>query len=169
MSGVVVWLTGLPSSGKSTLAARAAEALRARGHQAVCVLDGDAVRAAVVPPWGYDDVARDAFYDSLSALAALLAAQGLAVLVPATAHRAAFRARARGRAPRFVEVYVRADAAVVEARDTRGLYAAQRAGAAAHVPGADAGYEAPERPDVVADGGRDDAAVARIVAAVTGA
>ena len=162
MSGVVVWLTGLPSSGKSTLAERVAAAMRAEGT-AACVLDGDAVRAAVVPPFGYDDIGRDHFYASLASLAVLLARQGLAVIVPATAHRRAYRARCRAAAPRFVEVYVRVDEAVARERDAKGLYAAQREGAIAHVPGADAGYEAPERPDVVAAGGHDAGAVAAVL------
>lgn len=166
MNGVVVWFTGLPSSGKSTLAERVAEALRSEGRRDVCVLDGDAVRAAVMPRWGYDDASRDHFYDSLSALAAMLATQGLAVMVPATAHREAYRARARARAPRFIEVYVRTDADVAKARDAKGLYAAQREGATTHLPGADAGYEAPTSPDVVAEGGRDDDALARVLALV---
>lgn len=165
MSGAVVWLTGLPSSGKSTLAARVADALRARGD-AVCVLDGDAVRAALAPPLGYDDEARGHFYATLANLAALLAGQGLTVLVPATAHRRAYRARCREAVDRFVEVYVRADADTVRARDAKGLYAAQRGGAVAHLPGADAGYEPPERPDVDAAGGLDDAAVAAVLRAL---
>ena len=162
MSGVVVWLTGLPSSGKSTLAERIAAALREESTPA-CVLDGDAVRAAITPPFGYDDVGRDHFYASLSALAVLLARQGLAVIVPATAHRRAYRERCRAAAPRFVEVHVRVDAAVARERDAKGLYAAQREGAIAHMPGADAGYEPPEHPDVVAAGGHDAAAVAAVL------
>ena len=66
--GVVVWLTGLPSSGKSTLAVRVEEALRAAGRQVVR-LDGDEVRAALVPTPGYDEVARSDFYESLARLA----------------------------------------------------------------------------------------------------
>ncbi len=163
MSGAVVWLTGLPSSGKSTLAERVAAALRSKGLGAVCVLDGDAVRSVIAPRHGYDPVSRDHFYDTLSGLAAMLAAQGLTVLVPATANLRAFRERARERAPRFIEVYVEAPAGEAMARDAKGLYAAQRAGAVAHVPGADAGYEPPERPDVVARGGLDDEALARVV------
>jgi adenylylsulfate kinase len=162
VSGAVVWLTGLPSSGKSTLAEHLATALRAR-DVATCVLDGDAVRASITPPFGYDDVGRDHFYATLASLAVLLARQGLTVLVPATANRRAYRARCREAAPRFVEVHVRVDASVVRERDAKGLYAAQRDGAIAHMPGADAGYEAPERPEVVAEGGHDTSAVAAVL------
>ena len=61
MTGAVVWVTGLPASGKSTLALRLRDRLRAAGVAAV-VLDGDAVRAALVPAPGYDPAGRAAFY-----------------------------------------------------------------------------------------------------------
>lgn len=165
MSGVVVWLTGKPSSGKSTLAS----ALHARLTQeqiAGCVLDGDQVRAAFFPRHGYDPKSRDEYYATLAALAALLARQGLVVLVPATAHLKAFRERARASAPSFVEVYVEASQAEVEARDAKGLYRAVHEGRAGGVPGADVGYEVPEHPDVVAHGGHDPGAIEAIVLAV---
>src|SRR5262245_27228141 len=104
MSGVIVWFTGPASSGKSTLAERVANALEAEARPH-CVLDGDAVRTALVPHPGYDVAARADFYETLTRLAVLLAGQGLIVLVPATAHRRAFRERARALAPRFVEVF----------------------------------------------------------------
>jgi adenylylsulfate kinase len=163
--GVVVWLTGLPSSGKSTLALRAHAQLVQRGR-AACVLDGDELRKALVPPPGYTPEARDAFYATLAHLAALLARQGLAVLVPATAHRAAYRAAARALAPAFLEVFVQVSAAECAERDAKGLYAAVREGRAAGLPGVDLAYEAPSAPDLVAEGGHDEQALARVLARV---
>lgn len=166
MTGVVLWLTGLPSSGKSTLAEEVRQRLR---DEAVpcCLLDGDEVRASLVPRPGYDDAARDDFYATLARLAALLARQGLVVLVPATAHLRHFRQRARELAPRYLEVHVTTDPQTCAERDAKGLYAKSAAGELAEVPGAGVDYESPIAPDVVADGGRDDEAVARIVALVT--
>jgi adenylylsulfate kinase len=163
--GVVVWITGRPASGKSTLGARAHEALRDRGRSA-CLLDGDEVRALMVPPPGYSPADRDAFYATLSGLAAVLARQGLAVVVAATAHLAKYREEARRAAPRFVEVYVAADASTCAARDPKGLYARARSGAVHDLPGVDVAYEEPYSPDVVATGGHDEAAVAAILARV---
>lgn len=165
MSGVVVWLTGKPSSGKSTLA-RALKARLGQGKIVACVLDGDEVRDAFCPRHGYDPKSRDEYYATLANLAALLARQGLVVLVPATAHLKAFRDRARAAAPSFVEVYVEATQAEVEQRDAKGLYRAVHEGRAGGVPGADVGYEVPEAPDVIAHGGHDGAAVEAIFAAV---
>jgi adenylylsulfate kinase len=165
MSGVVVWLTGLPSSGKSTLAARVAEQLRAT-HPRSCVLDSDDVRAVLVPKPGYDPMARDRFYATLANLAALLARQGLIVLVPSTAHLRRYRDNARRLWPRFVEVYVDATRDEVEERDAKGLFAGVRDGRISGVPGADLEYEPPLEPNVVAGGGEDPEAPDRVVAAV---
>ena len=161
MSGAVVWFTGPPSSGKSTLAERAAVVLRAEGRPVV-VLDGDRVRAAMVPPPGYDPAARDAFYETLARLAVLLAGQGLLVLVPATAHRRAFRARARALSPRFIEVFVTTSQEECAARDAKGLYSASQRGEVSDVPGAGADYEPPEAPEIRALGREDEEGIKRI-------
>lgn len=140
--GVVVWLTGLPSSGKSTLARHVAALL---GPGGCTVLDGDAVRASLVPAPGYDDAGREAFYATLGRLAAQLAQQGQVVLVPATANRRKYRDDARALAPRFLEVFVDTPLEVCRVRDAKGLYAAGTAG----LPGAGVAYEAPLAPDFV--------------------
>ncbi len=158
---VVVWITGLPSSGKSTLAGRIRDRLREAGRPTL-VLDGDEVRRALVPTPGYTPEGRDAFYATLARLAALVAGQGFVVVVPATAHRAAYRAQARALAPRFVEVYVAAPAEECRRRDAKGLYAAATAGLP-DMPGAGVTYEAPEAPEVVASGGEDDGAAEAVL------
>jgi len=148
MNGVVVWITGLPSSGKSTFARRANVELEARELR-TCLLDGDEVRACLSPPPGYSEVERDRFYESLGNLAALLARQGLVVLVPATAHRRTFRERARALAPAFLEVWIATPLAECEGRDTKGLYAEGRAGKVRGVPGLDVPFEEPLAPALV--------------------
>jgi adenylylsulfate kinase len=161
--GAVVWFTGPPASGKTTLARRVHASLRARGIPCA-LLDGDEVRAALAPTPGYDEAGRDALYLALARLAALLATQGLVVLVAATAHRRAFRARARALAPAFVEVFVDVPVEECRRRDPRGLYAQHAAGAAPSLPGAGEPYERPERPEVIARGGEDARAAEAIVA-----
>jgi adenylylsulfate kinase len=158
-SGVVIWVTGLPSSGKSTFAGEMALRLRASGR-ATCVLDGDDVRGALSPRPGYDAGARDAFYATLGRLAALIAAQGVCVIVAATSHRAVYRRDARRVFPQFLEVFVDADPIACRVRDSKGLYAASVAG----LPGGDVVYERPTAPDVVAAGGHDEAAARRVLA-----
>jgi len=161
--GAVVWVTGLPSSGKSTLARALADRLRARGETAA-VLDGDELRAALHPAPGFGPEERAAFYATLGDLAALLAGQGLVAIVAATGHRRTFRDRARAAARRFLEVFVDVPAATCAARDAKGLWAAARAGTAPELPGHGVPYEPPLAPEVVAAGGEDPAAVERILA-----
>jgi adenylylsulfate kinase-like enzyme len=157
-AGAVVWFTGLPSSGKSTLA-RATR--RALGPLPCVVLDGDEVRASLTPAPGYDDASRADFYETLARLAATLAKQGLVVLVAATAHLRRFRDRARALSPRFYEVFVDTPPEVCRQRDTKGLYAA----GTPHLPGADAAFEAPTAPALVVRPSDADAAgaVARLI------
>lgn len=160
-TGIVVWITGLPSSGKSKFAENLRERLVARGAQPL-ILDGDEVRAQLVPPPGYSDEERRRFYETLGNLAALLARQGSIVLVPATAHRRAYREHARSVAPRFFEVWVDVPLEQCRQRDKKGLYAKFAEGAVEHVPGEDAVYEAPQAPDVIATGGKDEVALAAV-------
>jgi adenylylsulfate kinase len=157
--GIVVWLTGLPQSGKSTLA-RAVQG-RIASRRSCVVLDGDDVRAAI-GDGGYGASERDAFYRMLAGLAALLARQGHVVLVAATAPRRAHRDAARAAAPDYAEVWVGTPLADCEARDTKGLYARARRGDAPDLPGLGTAYEPPAAPDVVAGGGLDAAAAAAI-------
>lgn len=162
MTGAVVWFTGLPSSGKSTLARSLADRLRGTSVPAV-VLDGDEVRLALEPAPDYSLQGRERFYETLARLAALLARQDLVVLVAATAHRRAYRERARELAPRYLEVFVDVPATECARRDPKGLYAAAADGRIRGLPGQDVPFERPEAPDVIADGGHDPAAISRIL------
>jgi adenylylsulfate kinase len=162
LSAAIVWFTGLPSSGKSTLARRVQERLTRAGHATV-LLDGDELRQ-VLGAHAYDAADRDEFYRALGALAALVAKQGIAVVVAATAPRREHRARARELIDggMFVEVWVKTPLSVCEARDPKGLYARARRGETNELPGVGVAYEPPIAPEVVADGGRDDVAAAAI-------
>jgi adenylylsulfate kinase len=160
VTGAIVWFTGLPASGKTTLARRVREALGPA--RPALVLDGDEVRDAL-GAHGYSDHDRDRFYAALANLAGLVARQGFVALVPATAPRRAHRAAARDPGARVVEVWLRTQAAECERRDPKGLYAAARRGEIPALPGAGAAYEPPDDPEIVATGGEDAAAVGEIV------
>jgi adenylylsulfate kinase len=162
-----VWLTGLPASGKSTVARALVAELQALGvHPAV--LESDAVRREITPNATYGEVERDAFYATLAYLARALVAHGVPVIVDATANRRAYRDRAREAIPRFLEVHVRCPIAVCQARDPKGIYRRGAEGKAPNVPGVSAPYETPLLPEVIIDGERDDpaAAAGRIVSAL---
>lgn len=151
-----VWLTGLPASGKSTIARALQGMLSSRGVRAV-VLESDDVRRLFTPAPRYDPPERDRFYRALADLARFLSAGGVPVLVAATANRRAYRDRARAGIPRFLEVLVECPLAVCRARDPKGIYRRADTGSAPNVPGVSAPYEPPIRPEVVADGARDPA------------
>jgi len=149
-TGFAIWLTGRPSSGKSTLAAALADALAARGIQTQ-LLDSDEVRAILTPQPQYTEEERDWFYRVLVYMAQLLTQNGVNVILAATASRQAYRNHARKTITPFVEVYVYCSLEACRARDVKGLYAKAAAGAVKNVPGIQAPYEAPANPEVVID------------------
>ncbi|MHB8417213.1 MAG: adenylyl-sulfate kinase [Myxococcales bacterium] len=158
----MVWVCGRPSSGKSSFARRLAGALRSAGRTCI-VLDGDDVRAALVPRPGFTAGSRDRFYETLARFAALLARQGAAVIVAATSGRAWYRRRARRFAPRFVLVYLDVPLDRCAARDAKGLYARARIGEIGHLPGVGAPFEPPTDAEVIARGGRDARAMGTVL------
>ena len=162
-----VWLTGLPASGKSTVARALSAELGGRGIRAA-VLESDVLRREITPNAKYGEAERDAFYATLAYLARVLVLHNVPVIVDATANRRAYRDRAREAIPHFLEVHVRCPLGVCQARDPKGIYRRGAAGTAENVPGVSAPYEPPLLPEVVVDGERDDPAVAarRIVSAL---
>lgn len=162
MGAFAVWITGLPASGKSTLAAALAGALRARG-QDVAVLESDEWRRLLTPEPTWSERERDGFYRALARIGRLLTEHGVPVIFDATANRRRHRDQARRDIPRFLEVYVDCPLDVCRDRDPKGIYA-RAAGRGGTVPGLQVPYEPPERPDVVLRG--DSADVGRAVADV---
>ena len=120
-AGAVVWLTGVPASGKTTLARALVAALRADGR-AVLWLDSDALRAVMTPSPTYSDAERQAFYDTIGYLARLGAEGGVVVVISATAMRRVYRDSVRAAVPTFLEIWLTCPAEVLRRRDPKGLY-----------------------------------------------
>ena len=160
-----VWVTGLPASGKSTLAACLKAQLADRGIDAA-VLESDVVRGILTPHPRYDDQERESFYGQMTFIGTLLTEHGVPVIFDATAHRRAYRDEARKQFQRFLEVYLDSPLQTCIARDPKGIYRQAQLGSANSVPGIQAAYEAPEAPDVVIHGDREPpgAAATRIIA-----
>lgn len=145
--GFAIWLTGLPSSGKSTIAQGLARTLAGRGTSAQ-VLDSDLLREKFTPRPTYAPEERDWFYGVIIFLAELLTANGVNVLIAATAHRRAYREEARKKIRDFVEVFVDCPSAVCRQRDSKGLWAKADSGQFSALPGEGVPYEPPENPEV---------------------
>jgi adenylylsulfate kinase len=160
-----VWITGLPASGKSTLAAAIKTQLAAIGID-VAVLESDELRKVFTPDPCYDEKERDVFYRQMVYVGVLLANHGVPVLFDATANRRAYRERARQQFSRFLEVYVDSPLETCIARDPKAIYRQARQGGASTVPGMQADYEPPEQPDLTLHGDREspDAAAKRLIA-----
>ncbi|WP_410660616.1 adenylyl-sulfate kinase [Amycolatopsis sp. lyj-112] len=148
-----LWLTGLPSSGKSTLGEKLAE--RHRGHRAVEHLDGDVVRREMFPELGFDREDRIENIRRIGKLASMLASHDVLVVVsviaPFRTARADVRADHEGQGLNFVEVHVHAPIDVCVERDVKGLYAKAERGEVAGLTGFSDIYEAPSSPEVRVD------------------
>lgn len=147
--GATVWLTGLPSAGKTTLATALAKRLSGR----VEVLDGDEVREFLSKGLGFTREDRDTNVLRIGWVASTLAKHGVLVLAsvisPFAETRAAVRALHEDRGAGFVEVHVATPVEVCSQRDVKGLYAQQASGEISGLTGVDAPYEPPTDPDAV--------------------
>lgn len=149
-----VWITGLPASGKSTIAGSLKTLLNERGVD-VAVLESDVLREIFSENPRYGESDRDAFYRRMIWVGVLLTQHGVPVIFDATASRRAYRDEARSRIPKFVEVFVDVPLRTCIERDPKGIYRRAAEGRASDVPGVQALYEPPENPDLVIDGTRE--------------
>jgi adenylylsulfate kinase len=170
--GATVWLTGLPSAGKTTIARALSELLQADGRR-VEVLDGDELRANLTADLGFSKADRATNVARIGYVARLLARHGVVVLVPVIAPYADARDQVRAshaddQTP-FVEVHVATAVEVCADRDVKGLYAKQRAGEVSGLTGVDDPYEEPVAPDLRLDtaGSSIQESAAAVYAALT--
>lgn len=152
--GATIWFTGLPSSGKTTLANALAELLGGAGHR-IEVLDGDELRAYLTADLGFSRADRDENVRRIGYVARLLAGHGVTVLVPVIAPyadaREAVRKQHEAAGTRYAEVHVATPVDVCASRDVKGLYAKQAAGRMSGLTGVDDPYEPPRAPDIRID------------------
>jgi len=153
MSGVAVWITGLPGSGKSTVAN---EVKNAYPH--FVILRMDELRRIVTPEPTYSEAERDLVYRALVFLAKKLTELGHDVILDATGNIRTWRSLARELIPKYSEVYLRCSARICREREKERLdsFGAPRdiykKGAEGWpVPGAGAPYEEPLHPELIID------------------
>lgn len=148
--GFAVWMTGLPSSGKTTLAKMLAKILFEQGVN-VQILDSDDLREVLTPQPSYSQSERDWFYHVLVYITELLTQNGVNVVIAATGSLRRYRQEARDRLGRLVEVYLICPIEVCKQRDPKGLWKRVETGELTDLPGADATYEEPHSPEVQVD------------------
>ncbi len=153
-AGSTVWLTGLPSAGKTTLALALGDRLRQRGG-AVEILDGDQVRTHLSADLGFSRADRETQVSRIGFVAELLARHGVTVLVPVIAPYADARAKVRAhheaRGTTLLEIHLSTPLQVCAYRDVKGLYARAFRGEISAMTGVDDPYEVPANPDLRLD------------------
>ncbi|WP_019075392.1 adenylyl-sulfate kinase [Streptomyces hokutonensis] len=147
--GATVWLTGLPSAGKTTIAQHLSDRLRAEGRR-VEVLDGDEVRRFLSAGLGFSREDRNTNVQRIGLVSEVLARNGVLSVVPVIApyadSREAVRKRHEASGTPYIEVHVATPVEVCSERDVKGLYARQAAGALTGLTGVDDPYEPPTDP-----------------------
>jgi sulfate adenylyltransferase len=153
--GLVVFLTGLSGSGKSTIARGLADALREQGDRTITLLDGDVVRRELSAGLGFSKADRDLNVRRIGWVAAEIARhRGVSIccpIAPYAAARATAREMALAAGAGFLLVHVATPLEVCERRDRKGLYARARAGLLTGMTGIDDPYEEPTDADLLVD------------------
>jgi len=148
--GVTVWFTGLPCSGKTTIADRLAEILREKGKK-VERLDGDIVRQGLTRDLGFSKEDRDKNIERVTFVAKLLTRNDVIVLATFVSPYRARRQKTREEIGEYVEVYVKASVETCIKRDVKGMYKKALAGEIINFTGIDDPYEEPVNPEIVVD------------------
>jgi adenylyl-sulfate kinase len=149
--GFTLWLTGLPRSGKSTVAGLVAGRLRSVGVQSVELLDGDIIREGLCRDLGFSRADRTENIRRISFVSKLLTRNGVAVIVAAISPYREDRELAREEIQSFVEVWCKASIDACAERDYKGLYEKARRGEITNLTGVNDPYEEPEDADLVLD------------------
>ena len=148
--GFGVWLTGLPSSGKTTIARALEKILREKGLN-VEVLDGDEVRRNLSPDLGFTKENRESHAKRVAYVTKLLVRNGVAVIVGLISPFRKFREHARNQIGNFVEVWVKCPLEECMRRDPKGLYKKAINGEINDLTGIQDPYEEPLNPEVTVD------------------
>lgn len=151
-----IWVTGLPGSGKSSIARQLRTRLRIMGID-VMSLELDKIRKVVTPEPTYTEEERVIVYRALAYMAHKLTQVNMNVIIDATANKQEFRDLARELIPRFLEVYVKCPLDEAMKREKRrivryspkGIYNKGKTGESKTVPGLNVDYEIPPNPEVV--------------------
>lgn len=146
--GFTLWFTGLPCSGKTTVAGGVAKELKTIGLKTEW-LDGDIVRQSLTRDLGFTKEDRDKNIERVTYVAKLLSRNGIAALVSFVSPYRQERRQARAETTNFVEVHLKCPVDICKKRDTKGMYKKALIGEIEHFTGVSDPYEEPENPEIV--------------------
>ena len=154
MKGFTVWFTGLPCSGKTTLATILYNHLLQQGIANVELLDGDVVRQYLTRGLGFTKQDRDENIRRIGWLSRMLNKHGVNTIVAAISPYREVREEQRRLSDNFFEIYMNCPVEICEQRDVKGMYKKAREGIIEHFTGIDDPYEEPRNPDLIIDTGQ---------------
>ena len=151
--GFVLWFTGLPCSGKSTIANGVYDILKKEGY---CVerLDGDEIRKHVSKDLGFSKEDRSENIKRTTFIAQLLNRNNIGVIASFVSPYQETRRYARNNTLNFIEIYLNTPLETCEKRDTKNLYKKAREGQISNFTGISDPYEKPENPEITLDGNK---------------
>jgi len=150
MKGVTVWMTGLPGSGKTTLAHVIEGKLKSKGSK-VEIFDGDEVRKNLSSGLGFSREDRETHAKRVAYVSKLLSRNGVVAIVALISPYRSSRENARKEISNFVEVYVKCSLETCAKRDPKGLYKKARMGEIKDLTGPQDPYEEPLHPEIIVD------------------
>ncbi|MEM2776606.1 MAG: adenylyl-sulfate kinase [Candidatus Bathyarchaeia archaeon] len=159
MVGWAIWITGLPGSGKSTIANELSKKLKKLSIP-FQLLSIEMIRKVLTPNPSYTEEERKMVYAALVFIAELLTRNGVNVIIDATGNKRAYRDKARKRIKKFMEVYIKCPLKICMEREMhrkktygapKGIYKKALTGKSLTVPGVGVVYEAPLKPEIIID------------------
>ena len=154
MKGVTIWFTGLPCSGKTTLAEKLAAELKKRGYRPEC-FDGDITRKYLSKGLGFSKEDRDENIRRVGFVCSLLTRHGVITTAAFVSPYLSIRNEIRQMIGNFVEVYVKCPVEKCMERDVKGMYKKALAGEIKNFTGVSDPYEEPENPEIIVETGRE--------------
>ena len=152
--GFTLWFTGLPCSGKTTIADLVAEQLKKQGLQ-VERLDGDIVRQGLTSDLGFSKEDRDKNIERVTFVSKLLSRNQIATIVSFVSPYRNARQSARENTTNFIEIYVKCPIDVCKKRDVKGMYQKAVKGEISNFTGVDDPYQEPECPDLIIESDKE--------------
>ena len=146
--GVVIWLTGLPCSGKTTIA-KEIEKYFVKNKLPIQRLDGDTVRKTISKDLSFSKIDRDLNIERMSYIAQMISNNGINVVSAFVSPHQKMRDFARNLCENFVEVYVKCGIKECKKRDVKGMYKKALEGVIKDFTGIDDPYETPQNPEII--------------------